>query len=680
MIVRRIVLLLAFVPAALLAKSYGEYDIAPAPKWIDTVQPEIAYAVPAKLARYGIYDILSDHQVRFARDGGTSQYYRRVRKALTSSGVQNASELSIDFDPSFQRLVLHEVAIIRGGKRTPALDPSQIRVIEKEDESDDGIYDGHLTALVFLRDVRPGDVIDWSWSIDGSNPILRGHYADEYDLRSDVPSRLIRHRLVWNGARPVQTRGHDPARTGDALVWEAHDVSAVNLEDALPSWYEPWDTIDVSDYASWREVTDWAIAMFAVDDDSRAAVHELAQKIRTEHPDDPVTAAIRFVQDDIRYLGLEIGRNSHEPRQPSDVLEQRWGDCKEKALLLSLVLRELGVTADPALVNTKMRHRLDTRLPSPFAFDHVVVRVLFGGKTYWIDPTIANQGGTLTTIDTPNDARALVVSSDPTALTRIQTQRHGRTVIDEIYSAQDANAPTTLVVRTTYSGGDADDVRNDLASMDADEFARDRINRLAADHPSIAATAPPKVDDDRLHDVVTIVEHYTVRNLWTHGDWTYYPRAIEPSLDKPKRIIRSMPLAFDYPLDIVERATFRFPGGASIDADPVSHTSPAFAFRFTPTQRDRTLTLEYTLRSLRDSVPAAQVASHLEVINDVEDDLGCTVTPAFRDTAQMRLMPGGPIHGLPWVWTAVAVVVILVAAIVLVTILKLFAVRRSLLQ
>lgn len=668
--VRRIALVLLLFPAALWAKSYGEYDVAPAPRWIDTLQPEYGFVVPPKLARYGIYDILSDHQVRVARDGATTQYFRRVRRALTSAGVQNASQLDIDFDPSFQRLVLHEVVVVRDGRRSPALDPENIRVIEKEDDSQDGIYDGHLTALVFLRDVRPGDVIDAAWSIDGANPILRGHYADQYELRSDVPSRLIRHRLLWSGAQPVQTRGREPQRSGDVLTWEARDVGAVDLEDSLPSWYEAWDTVDVSDFASWRDVAQWAVAMFAVEVDSRQAVADLAKTVQRDHPEDPITAAIRFVQDDIRYLGLEIGRNSHEPRQPVEVLEQRWGDCKEKALLLSLLLRDLGIHADPALVNTKVRFRLDNRLPSPFAFDHVVVRVLANGKSYWIDPTISNQGGTLRTIETPNDSRALVVDAGTTALSRIETIHHGRTVIDEIYAAQDANSPTSLVVRTTYTGADADGMRSDLASMDAEELARDRINRYASDHPSIVATAPPRIDDDRLHNVITIVEHYAIRNLWTRGEWTYVPRSIEPSLDKPKRIIRSMPLAFDYPLDIVERATFRFPGGATIDAEAMSRTTRAFVFHFTPVERDRVVTLEYSLHALRDSIPSALVADHLTAVNDIEDEIGCTVKPSFRGTAQMRLL-GPAVPG--WLWATAAALAIL--ALVFVGIRKLLLVR-----
>lgn len=649
---RKLVLLAALLPASLLAKSYGEFDIARPPAWVETLKPEYDFDVPRRLGRYGIYDILSDHQIHVGRDGGTARYFHYVRKVLTQTGVQTASELTVDFDPSYQRLILHEVSVIRRGQRLNALDPASIRVISKEDDSHEGIYDGRLTALLFLKDVRAGDLVESSWSIEGANPILHGHYADQYDLRSDVPAHVIRHRLIWYGTRPLQTHGRNPLRNGNAFIWEARDVAAVDLEDTLPSWYEPWNTIDVSDFSSWKEVAEWAVSTFDPDDESLAAVRELAEKIRREHADDPLTAAIRFVQDDIRYLGLEIGRNSHEPRQPAEILEQRWGDCKEKALLLSLLLREFGLEADPALVNTKAKHRLDNRLPSPFAFDHVVVRVVRNGKTYWIDPTIANQGGTLETIETPNDARALMVRDDTTALNRIETSHRGRTVVEEIYAARDAASPTSLVVRTTYLGTDADAIRAVLSMMDADDIAKERINQYAADHPSITAVAPPHVDDDRLHNVVVISEHYSIRDLWKQGEWTYYPRAIEPSLEKPKTILRSMPLAFDYPLDVIQRATFRFPGGAEIDAKPVSRTTRAFVFRFTPAERSRTVTLEYSLHSLHDSVPAIEVPKHLAILNEIDDEMGCTVKPLFSSTGEMRVIGGR--RGGKWIWMAAA--------------------------
>src|SRR5207244_12166568 len=96
--------------------------------------------VPRDEVRWGIYGLLTDHQVRVT-DRGVVEYFRRVRKVLSPTAVQNASEVSIDFDPSFQRLVLHEVVLVRGASRVNQLDLGSVRLIEKERDADQDIYD-----------------------------------------------------------------------------------------------------------------------------------------------------------------------------------------------------------------------------------------------------------------------------------------------------------------------------------------------------------------------------------------------------------------------------------------------------------------------------------------------------------------------------------------------------------
>ena len=129
-------------------------------------------------------------------------------------------------------------------------------------------------------------------------------------------------------------------------------MHALDVEDELPSWYEPWDDIQVTEFASWNEVAQWADEMFQIDQHSLDAVRLEVARIKAEHKtrEEQITATLRFVQDDIRYLGIEMGPNSHQPHQPWETLESRWGDCKDKTLLLVAMLRELGVDAHPALV------------------------------------------------------------------------------------------------------------------------------------------------------------------------------------------------------------------------------------------------------------------------------------------------------------------------------------------
>ena len=636
---RNFLLLLLFATsanAAVRADDAGQFEVRHAPAWIDVINVDTRTTNGS--ARSGIDGLLEDHQIHVA-GANVDEYFRRVRRVVTSAGVQNASELSIDFDPSYQRLVLHDVAILRDEKRIDEMSRDEVRIIEKESEAKDSIYDGQLTALLFLKDVRPGDVIDYSWSLEGSNPLLGGRYADEFNFDARVPTRLMRHRMLWPASRPLHLS--KPAKiehrgAEDVYTWERRDVGSTDAEDSTPDWYDPWETVQVTEYGSWSEVAQWADALFRIDDKSHAAVTRLADEIREAHRDRDaqLVAAIRFVQDDIRYLGIEMGRGSHEPRQPAAVLAQRYGDCKDKALLLAALLRELGIEAYPALVNTKLRAHLDGFLPSPFLFDHVITQVLDGGKTYWIDGTLSDQGGTLATIETPSDERTLLVRPETKALTPIVVHSHGNVVVEEVINA--GKEPMTLEVTSTYTGHDADDIRGRLASESIADVAKAHLNRYAADHPRIEALGEPSIKDDRLRNVIVLRERYTIHDLWKNGSWTYYPRAIEQHLTRPDTLVRSMPLAIDYPLDVTERLIIR--GGADVHVEDSDNVLDGPAFHYEQHVRPGgDLVIITTLRTTKDAVPVAAVPDHLAALNEMRDSLDITVEPAHNAVTPMAV-------------------------------------------
>lgn len=611
-----------------LSASAREFSVRPAPPWVEKLDVVTNAPVAKQHARWGIYDLVNDHQVRVG-DGSEWQFFRTARMVLSPSGVQNASELSFDFDPSFETLQIHEIAIVRGTKRIDALDAEEIRVIQKEDDSDSRIYDGERTALVFVKDVRPGDVIDYSWSISGANPLLGERYTDTYRLSSAVPSRRVRHRLLWTADQPLQWRGAAPVVDGNTYTWEMKDLSALDMEDSVPSWFEAWKSVQVTAFASWSEVAIWADAMFQLDARSSTEVKALAETFRTAHPtrEAQITAAIRFVQDDIRYLGIEMGRNSHEPHQPWETLEARWGDCKDKTLLLVALLRELGVEAHPALVNTRLEHRLDTKIASPFLFDHVIAQVIDGGKTYWIDGTMSDQGGMLATIETPNYGRALVVRADTKTLTPISTQQNGSIVVEQQYKTTSYSEPTLLEIRTTYSGSDADSMRSDLASMSADDFAHERINDLAVDQPKIEAAGAPVISDDRERNMLVVTEQYRVRGLWDDGQWTWYPRELDAYLTRPDTMIRRMPLAFSWPLNVRQVATFTFPDEMSVEKSTSVTESSTFRYEYTIDSNGRSVTIRQSLRSLRDFVDVKDVPEHLTKLGGIWSEIGYRLEP-----------------------------------------------------
>jgi len=323
-----------------------------------------------------------------------------------------------------------------------------------------------------------------------------------------------------------------------------------------------------------------------------------------------------------------MGRGSHEPRQPAVVLSQRYGDCKDKALLLTALLRDLGVDAYPALVNTKLRQSLDYFLPSPFLFDHVITQVLDGGNTYWIDGTLSDQGGSLATIDTPSDERALVVRATTTGLTRILIVPRGRVAVDELITTNGDRM--TLEVTSTYSNRDADSIRTELATESLADIARIHLNRYAADHPRIQALGTPVISDDRLLNVIVLRERYSIRDLWKNGSWTYYPRAVEHHLTHPDTLVRETPLAIDYPLDVTERLVIREGAIPRLRQSHVLLDGPVLHYE-QRVERGRDLIITTSLRATKDAVSVAQVSDHLAALNEMRDSLAVVLEPRRAD-------------------------------------------------
>ena len=83
-----------------------------------------------------------------------------VWRILSTTGVENGSDVKVSFDPTYERLTFHSVVIHRGARRIDALDPAAVKVIQQEEELERRLYDGRLTAVVFLRGVRAGDAVD----------------------------------------------------------------------------------------------------------------------------------------------------------------------------------------------------------------------------------------------------------------------------------------------------------------------------------------------------------------------------------------------------------------------------------------------------------------------------------------------------------------------------------------
>ena len=102
-------------------------------------------------------------------------------------------------------------------------------------------------------------------------------------------------------------------------------------------------------------------------------------------PDEAVHKLSAFVRDSLTYQGILFGVRAMVPNSCEDILQNRYGDCKDHSYLLMQMLNAVGVKARLALADTERNVNVDA--PDTFQFNHMIVYLPDYKGGYFIDAT-----------------------------------------------------------------------------------------------------------------------------------------------------------------------------------------------------------------------------------------------------------------------------------------------------
>jgi hypothetical protein len=650
---------------AAAAAGAADYRIGAAPAWVQPVVFDSAAHPQADAANvaFGTRFELIDDQVRLTPTA-RERFHHVVSEAVTAKGIDDLSHREIDVDPNWESLTISQLDVIRDGKRVSRLRDLQVKVLQRERDLESRIYDGRKSINLDLPDIRVGDIVEFAYTRTGANPVFQGHQFGDLDMQWRVPVVHLHRRLSSASSLSLNvvsagTSAPTVALAGafDERVWDLHDVPALRMESAVPGSFNPYPWVQWTDFASWGQVARWAEPLYPVptrlSPGLQAAVDTIAQQ--APDADARVVAVLRLVQQQVRYLGVEIGAGTHAPSAPDVVYARRWGDCKEKALLMVTMLRALGVVAHPALVNTDRRADIARDLPNAGAFDHVITRVRLNGRDWWLDPTRSPQQGTLAAVSQPDYGRALVLDGESATLASMPANTvaaHSREVQVDVDSRNGVNEPVSYDVRTTYRGFSADMIRDDLNDGERAELQRRYVNFYASSYPGIQVARPFDVQDDMGANTVVVTEHYTIKDFWPADAKggrlaSFHVPEIDNELKSPAEPIRTMPLAVHGPQSVREQVRVQLPLAWPDRAYEKSVVNDAFKLTKSVQVRGRTLTTDYRLEITKDQVEPKAVAGFAADIGKAQDLLGYSLstdkadTPAIGAAGSTALRIGG---------------------------------------
>lgn len=351
------------------------------------------------------------------------QFDRQVVRFGSPEGLRNAT-VRLEWDPEQQEVTVHRLWIIRGDEVIDVLAEGQeFTILRRETELEKATLNGRLTGLIQPEGLEVGDVIDFAYTIVTTDQVIKGSMGSWFRL-GDMGNYGTGHvSLLYPRGHKVDIKRwpltEEPKITRDGdlerVSWTLGKLDDVDLPVRSPSRSRMFRYTEYSDYGSWANVAEQMRphydATAKIEEGSRLAAE--ADKIAAA-TDDPVRRAemaLELVQERVRYVNLSLGAGGLVPADAETTWRRRYGDCKGKTVLLMALLHRLGIDAVPALVAINGDDALGERLPSVSPFDHVMVRSVINGKTYWLDGT-RNGDTRLALIQVPDMDFALPIVPD----------------------------------------------------------------------------------------------------------------------------------------------------------------------------------------------------------------------------------------------------------------------------
>jgi hypothetical protein len=354
--------------------------LATPPAWM---REQLTAPLPAHDEKTTAVVLYEERVLTVHSDGKITRLDRKVYKILRPDGEHYGSMAAV-FNPERPVIELRGWCVSDHGKEFEA---------NKRDAIDSGIPGVDATMLVtdvhmktlHLSGVTPGSIVGF----EVEQELGASHWTEDWYFQDLIPVREAHlalqlpsawnYRVVWLNHAAAEPMSLGPGRWG----WVVSDLSAIHIEQRMPAWHSLAGKISImllspnsgvawgwSDLGNWY--TDIARGRRDASGDIKQKVLDLTAS--TSSTTDKIRALARFVQDDIRYVAVELGVGEYQPRPAADVFAHRYGDCKDKSTLLSSMLNQIGIESYYVLVNTN-RGIVTAATPPGRSFNHVILAI-----------------------------------------------------------------------------------------------------------------------------------------------------------------------------------------------------------------------------------------------------------------------------------------------------------------
>ena len=406
----------------------------------------------------------SVEKILYNPDGTSVSESTEIIKVLTEKGRREEARLEISYNKRYGKAEFTEVSVIGADGVERAIDFDATMKESSDNSSQDAnIYDPMDRKIsCMIPGVKVGEAVKYSIRRETFAARIENQWADTTVMEWLCPFLKRTVEITAPAERPLKSIAlrhpignvsSNRVENADGSItwsWTAENSPQVFPEPDMPPLYTQVQHLRVSTAADWREISRWYWNLCLphlekINAEIKAQVAELAAKGATD--EEKIAVIYRWVAQEIRYMGLTMEDSSpgYAPHDVDITFGNRYGVCRDKAGLLTAMLREAGLAAYPVLIHAGAK--MDKDVPSPY-FNHAIVAV------HSPESPLANKDGYILMDPTDESSRDLLPAylSDRSYLV---AREDGETLLTSQIVPAGANAVTINSTATLNDDGSA---------------------------------------------------------------------------------------------------------------------------------------------------------------------------------------------------------------------------------
>jgi len=358
---------------------------ADAPAWMHNL---VNAAVPAHDEKTDAVVLYSEEIITVQSSDKVKRMVRKAYKILRPNGREHG----VVFVPFNQR---KKVTTMKGW-----CIPAQGKDYEVKEKEAMEISLPKISGSELISDVRdkmfeipaadPGNIVGYEYETEETPIILQSAWAFQgNDPVKDAKFTLQlppswEYTIVWRNHPEVK-----PAQAGNnQWQWTVSDIKGIREEEEMPPWpgvagemivtyFPPSGAASDRSFRDWKQMGVWFTGLSQGRRDTTPEIKQKAALLTASAANsaDKMAALAKFVQQDVRYVAIELGIGGIQPHPAGEIFQHRYGDCKDKATLMGTMLKEIGIDSYYVIINSE-RGSVDATTPAQIsAFDHAIIAI-----------------------------------------------------------------------------------------------------------------------------------------------------------------------------------------------------------------------------------------------------------------------------------------------------------------